>query len=141
METKKSNVRVIVIAAVFIVLAGLLAAAYFLLSEKPVEGDKTINVAVVMKDGTSMTYSINTNKEYLRAAIETDGQIKLSGDESEYGLFLKSVNGVTVSDDPTAQEWWCLTSNGEMLMTGMDTTVIKDGDKYEITFTVGYGEF
>ena len=40
--------------------------------------------------------------------------------------------------DESIQQWWCFTKGGEMLMTGVDTTPIADGEHYEITFTVGW---
>lgn len=142
MDVKKTNVtRIVIIVAVFAVLLAGFVVAYIMLSDKPVEGGKTITVEVIGKDSKSNSYTINTDEEYLRAAINSDGQITLGGDESEFGLFIKTVNGITVSEDPTAQEWWSITKNGEMLMTGIDTTVIMDGEKYEITFMVGYDSF
>ena len=36
------------------------------------------------------------------------------------------------------QEWWCFTKNGETLMTGVDDTMIADGEHYEATLTVGW---
>ena len=142
METKKSNSKgVIIVVAVFVVILVGMIAAYSLLSEKGIAGGKTITVEVITNDGTTQSYTIKTDKEYLRAAIDADGQIKVDGEDSEFGLFMKTVNGVTVSDDPMAQEWWCLTKNGETHMTGIDNTVIADGEKYEITFKVGYDGF
>ena len=49
---------------------------------------------------------------------------------------MTTVNGVTVDD--SKQQWWCFTQDGEMLMTGVDTTPIADGDHFEITLTEGY---
>jgi hypothetical protein len=142
MEEKKTNSKgVIIVVAVFIVLIVGMIAAYSVLSDKTVEGDKTVIVEVILNNGKSQSYTIKTDEEYLRAAIDADGQIKLEGEDSEFGLFIKAVNGFTVSDDPTAQEWWCITKNGETHMMGIDTTVIADGEKYEITLKVGYDEF
>ena len=42
------------------------------------------------------------------------------------------------SADASQQQWWCFTKDGEMLMTGVDDTMIRDGEKYEITFTTGW---
>jgi len=131
--------RIIAVVAVFVVLIVSMIVAYAILSDKAVEGQKTITVKVVMNDGTATNYTIKTTEEFLRGAIDTDGQIKLEGEEGDYGLYLKTVNGVTVNE--TAQEWWCLTKNGETHMYGFDTTVIMDGEQYEITFTVGYDSF
>ena len=33
---------------------------------------------------------------------------------------------------------WCFTKAGEMLMTGVDTTPIADGDHYEIELKTGW---
>ena len=96
-------------------------------------GSKTITVDIVMYDGTT-TKTITTDAEYLRGALEQEKLV--AGDESQYGLFVKTVNGYTVDD--SKQEWWCFTKGGEALFTGVDDTPIADGDKFEITLTVGY---
>ncbi len=96
--------------------------------------DKTITVKVVHKDGTENTLTVNTDADNLRGALEPDGVI--AGDESEYGLFVKTVDGETADD--ANEEWWCITKGGEMLNTGVDDTQIADGESYEFTLTVGY---
>ena len=60
----------------------------------------------------------------------------IAGSESEYGLYVETVDGETANMDN--QEWWCFTKGGEMLMTGVDDTMIADGEQYEATFTVGW---
>lgn len=96
-------------------------------------GSKTITVDIVTDDGTA-TKTITTDAEYLRGALEQEQLV--AGEESQYGLFVKTVNGRTVDD--SKQEWWCFTKDGEALFTGIDDTPIADGDKFEITLTVGY---
>ena len=123
----------------FVVLALVAAAAFVIYDHtqpEPQVGAKTITVQMVY-DSVDKTVTINTDAEYLRGALEE--QELIVGTESEYGLFVKSVNGRT-ADDAT-QEWWCFTKGGETLMTGVDTTPIADGDKFEITLKVGYDEF
>jgi len=101
------------------------------------DGDKHIVVEVVDVDGKSKEYEYDTDEEYLRDVLESAGLI--SGEESEYGLFVKTVDGYTASD--TNQEWWYFSKGGEMLMTGVDTTPVADGDHFEITLKVGYDDF
>ena len=60
----------------------------------------------------------------------------LEGEEGQYGLYVKSVNGITA--DEANQEWWCLTKGGEDVMTGVDMTPVEDGAAYEFTLTVGW---
>lgn len=135
MDAKKNNLKIIIISCV--ILAVLVAAfliVYNIFSEKPVEGQKTITVQVVLADGTSKSYDIKTTAEFLRGALEEKNLV--AGTESQYGLFVLTVDGVTADD--TKQEWWNFTKNGETLLTGIDTTPILDGDHFEITLTVGY---
>lgn len=123
----------------FVVLALVVTASaviYVKTRPETQEGAKTIVVQIAYDDvNTSVT--INTDAEYLRAALEEEGLI--AGDESEYGLFVKTVNGRTVDD--AKQEWWCFTKGGETLMTGVDTTPIADGEVFEATLKVGYDTF
>ena len=70
----------------------------------------------------------------LRQALEE--QKLVEGEESQYGLYVKTVNGVTA--DEAKEEWWCFTKDGEDVMTGVDSTPVADGDHFEITLKTGY---
>lgn len=78
---------------------------------------------------SSETFSLKTDAEYLRQALEEISLIQ--GAESSYGFFITTVNGVTADD--AKREWWRLSKDGEELVTGVDTTPIQDGERYEIT--------
>ena len=131
---KQNKKSVIILSCVLAVLVAAFALIYIMNRPETVIGDKTITVEVILADGTSKEHTINTNAEFLRGAL--DEKKLVAGDESEYGLFVKTVDGVTAND--ANQEWWCFTKNGEQLFTGIDTTPISDGEHYEITLKVGY---
>ncbi len=131
MNSKKT---IIIVAIVLAVLIAAFAVVYTQVIAKPVEGAKSITIDVVGADETVTTTQINTDEEFLRGALEQEGMIE--GLESEYGLFVLTVNGYTADD--ANQEWWAFSKDGEDLMTGVDDTPIMDGDKFEITLTVGY---
>ena len=133
-EQKKSNKKIWLAAAALVVAVAVLLGVYFVTRPAPQQGGKTIAVQVVLLEGEPSDYTIQTDEEYLRGALESIDLIE--GSESEYGLFVTTVNGVTVDD--SKQQWWCFTQDGEMLMTGVDTTPIADGDHFEITLTEGY---
>lgn len=96
---------------------------------------KSIAFTVVHGDGSKKEFPIETTADNLRAALEEQNLI--AGEESEYGLFVKTVDGETVND--ANEEWWCLTDkDGNSTPTGVDDTKIADGDAYTFTFTVGY---
>ncbi len=101
------------------------------------QGAKTITVDIVTPAGettTTKTVTIHTDAEFLRGALDQEKLI--AGDESEYGIYIKTVDGITANE--ANQEWWCITKGGETLFTGADSTPIADGDHFELTLTVGY---
>ncbi len=123
--------------AVLVLIVAVVAAAGIYMATRPAasEGDKSIVVEVVHKDGESKEFTYDTDAEYLRDVLEPAGLI--AGSESEYGMFVETVDGYTA--DSSNEEWWCFTKDGEQLNTGVDTTLVSDGDHFEITLTVGYG--
>ena len=96
--------------------------------------EKLITVTVVVSDTDSRSYEITTDADNLRDAMEAEG--KIEGSESDFGLFITAVDGVTA--DESKQEWWCLTKDGEMWNYGIDSTKIENGDLFELTLTTGY---
>lgn len=122
------------IALAAVALVAILLGAWFAFGPKGEAGRKNIDITVVYGDASTDTFSLTTDAEFLRGALEE--QKLIAGDEAEYGLFVKTVNGVTADD--TKQEWWCFTKGGEEVMTGVDTTPIADGDAFEITLKTGY---
>lgn len=95
-------------------------------------GDKTITVDVIDGDGNVTTFTINTDEEFLRGALEQEKLIE--GEEGAYGIYIKVVNGITADYDVDGA-YWALSKDGEYLMTGADTTPIADGEHYELTYT------
>ena len=117
----------------------LLLLAVFLIWQftrpEPVSGAKTVSLDVVHSDASVNTFTINTDAETLRGALEqVEGLI--AGDDGPYGLMVNTVDGET-ADWSIDQSWWCLTKDGEFLDTGIDSTMIEDGDHYEFTYTIG----
>lgn len=130
MKNKKTTAIVAVILVV-VIAAGIGLYAKF--KPQTEEGAKTITFSVIA-NGETKDFTIKTDAEYLSGALNE--QKLIEGSDSEYGLFVTTVNGIEA--DSAKEEWWCFTKGGEMLMTGVDTTPIADGEKFEATLTVGY---
>lgn len=131
---KQNKKLIVILCCVLVVLIAAFALIWILNRPQGTVGAKAITVEVVFADGTKKEHKINTDAEFLRGALEE--QKMVAGDESDYGLFVKTVDGVTADD--SKQEWWCFTKGGETLYTGVDTTPVADGDHFEITLTVGW---
>ena len=137
MEQKTNNKKTLLYVGIAIVLVALIAvfAIVYGNSIKPAAaGSKTITVQIITGESETVTKTIQTDAEFLRGALEQENLVQ--GDESEFGLFVKTVNGVTV--DEAQQQWWCFTKGGETVNTGVDDTPIADGDTFEITLTPGW---
>ena len=125
-----------IIIAVALLLVLVIGAALIWNANRPEaqEGGKALEVTVVHGDESSKDFSFSTDAENLRTALEE--QKLIEGTESEYGLFVTTVDGETADD--AQQQWWCFSKDGEDLMTGVDDTMIADGEHYEITLKTGW---
>lgn len=132
---KQKNTRKTILAlAVLVVLVAALFGVYRFTRGTAVQGEKTITVDVIHRDGSLKTFEYHTDREYLGETL-TDEKL-VSGDTGPHGIFITSVDGETADD--ANQEWWCITKDHGQLNTSADQTPIADGDKYELTLTVGY---
>ena len=78
-------------------------------------------------DGKETDFTISTDKKTVGEALLDKGLI--AGDESEYGLYVKTVNGVTLDYDKDGM-YWAFYINGEYAQTGVDSTDITAGAEY-----------
>jgi len=131
---KTNKKTLILVCAVLVVLIAAFAIVYTQWLAKPAQGQKELVITTTYADGSTKQINLSTDAEYLRGALEQEGLIE--GEESEFGLYVKTVGGQTANEDN--QEWWCFTKGGEMVVTGVDVTPIEDGDRFEITLTVGW---
>lgn len=135
MKTKKGNClkKIAALAALLIAIAALLGVYRFTRQDSET-GAKTVTIDVIHRDTSVKTFTCRTDREFLGELL-TDESLA-DGEDGPYGLFITTVDGETA--DNTAQEWWCITKDREMLNTSADQTPIADGDKYELTLTTGY---
>ena len=132
-QNKKILAPVLAVAA-FIALAVVLALVWQFTRPAPAAGAQHLTVEVVHKDESTKTFTYDTDAEYLAEVLVAEGLI--SGDESEFGLYVKTVDGETADYD-VDQSWWALSINGEFAQTGVSATPVYDGDAYTWTYTVG----
>ena len=133
-KTKKNQKPVIIAAIVFVVLVVAGLAVWKMTAPEGTVGAKAYTFTVIDAEGAKKTYELTTDEEMLGTALMNEGL--LEGEESQYGLFVKAVDGIVA--DEANQEWWCLTKGGESVMTGVDATPVEDGAAYEFTLTVGW---
>lgn len=77
--------------------------------------------------GKETDFTISTDKKTVGEALLDKGLI--AGDESEYGLYVKTVNGVTLDYDKDGM-YWAFYENGQYASKGVDSTEVTAGAEY-----------
>lgn len=91
------------------------------------EGNTSFTFTVTDAEGKMSSYQINTDKKTVGEALtELD---LIAGDSSEFGLYVKTVNGITVDYDKDGK-YWAFYIDGEYAQSGVDTTDITAGATY-----------
>ena len=91
------------------------------------EGQTTFMFNVIDADGNETAFEIHTDKTTVgEALVELE---LIAGTQEAYGLYVKTVNGVTVDYD-TDGKYWAFYINGEYASTGVDSTEIAEGATY-----------
>lgn len=91
------------------------------------EGKTSFSFSVTYKDGKTDYFTINTDKTTVGAALLELNLI--AGEDSQYGLYVKTVNGETLDYD-TDKMYWAFYENDAYAAAGVDTTEIKAGTTY-----------
>ena len=58
----------------------------------------------------------------------------IDGEQSQFGMYIKKVNGI-VADYDVDQTYWGFTKAEELMLVGVDSAEIADGEQSELTRT------
>ncbi|MCL2425249.1 MAG: DUF4430 domain-containing protein [Oscillospiraceae bacterium] len=98
------------------------------------QGDTVFRFVVTDPDENFNAWDVSTNEETVGAALVAVGLI--SGDDSEWGLMVTEVNGVT-ADFSVNSAFWAFYVDGDFAMAGVDATYIEPGVTYAFVYTIG----
>lgn len=91
-------------------------------------GAHTALITVTIED-KSVVITVKSDKVNLAEMLVESGLVE--GDEGEYGLFIKRVNGVLADYDADGS-YWSLMQSGVPTAAGASSITVKDGDAYEL---------
>ena len=97
-------------------------------------GKTAFSLLIVDQDGAETAVEIHTDEATVGAALLALDLI--AGDTSEYGLYVKTVNGITADYD-VDKTYWGFYIDGEYAMTGVDSTEIVAGTTYTLRVEQG----
>lgn len=95
------------------------------------KGAVSCTLEVVDPDGVKTTVTLKTDKEFLADALLENRIVR--GTEGEYGLFIDTVNGITVDYDKDGK-YWAFYVDGEYATSSASETPVTEGTVY--TFKV-----
>ncbi len=128
------NKKKVIGVVAFIALVIALVVVYMIFKPSAASGAKSITIEVVNSKQETTSYDVKTDAEFLRQAMDETKGLTYSGDESEYGIMLSTVNGET-ADFEKDGAYWSITVNGEYGNNGVDTQPITDGGVYQLVYT------
>ena len=88
---------------------------------------KSFTFTVVDPEGKETVFEITSEKKTVGEALMDEGLI--AGEAGEYGLYVKTVNGLTLDYDKDKM-YWSFYIGDEYGLTGVDMTDITDGGSY-----------
>lgn len=91
------------------------------------DGSTAFTVVTTDLDGKETTFEVRTDAETVGEALLDLGVI--DGEDGDYGLYIKTVNGLTLDYDKDGK-YWAFYIDGEYALTGVDQTEITAGATY-----------
>lgn len=130
-ETPETETAKTTVADGSVEKTGVWATAKHLKDTTVGEGAKTLTVEVKAEDQL-ITLTVKTDEATVGAALLKEDLI--TGDPGDYGLYVKSVNGM-IADYDVDQTYWAFYVDGEYAMSGVDSTAIEEGKTYRLERT------
>ncbi len=128
----KKKTRVLSLILCVLLVAAQLFVTSGCVSNKADENAASENVksfifTSVDADGNTVTVPLASGRETVGEALIEEGLI--SGEDGPYGLYVKTVNGITYDYD-TDGKYWAFYVDGAYAASGVDKTPITQGAAY-----------
>ncbi|NME83947.1 DUF4430 domain-containing protein [Clostridium sp. SM-530-WT-3G] len=128
-----------VIVSLIVIVLGIAALLGYrnVVNRKMNEANGTKEYTFIVRDTDNTfnnEYKFETDESSLGKDLDNRGIIET--DDSGTTRFVTAVDGKKA--DSSKQEWWNLKVNGENSVTGVDDTIINNGDKIEFVLTTGW---
>ena len=126
---KHTNAKQLVSIRVCIVLVAAMALCITGCDKKPQEDavKKSFTFLVVDPEGKETSFQITTSKSTVGEALMDEGLI--SGEEGPYGLYVLTVNGLTLKYEEDGM-YWAFYEGENYAITGVELTPIDESIVY-----------
>ena len=124
---KHSSIRKLLALLGSFVLIAALALTFCGCGRNGKTETKAFQVVVTDLNGQETTFHYTSDAQSVGEALLAEGLIQ--GEQGEYGLYVKTVNGLTLDWEKDGK-FWAFYIDGEFAATGVDQTPITDGSTY-----------
>ena len=128
------NKKLILALAALVAVAAVLLGVYFATRPQGVQGEKTVTVTVVHKDGSEKVFTCQTEEEFLGKVLVNENIVV--GNYGEFGLYFDTADGEK-ADWNVDNGWWQVFIGEEAAITGADQIPIANGDTFKLVYTIG----
>lgn len=91
------------------------------------QGEKKFFFIAEDQEGKETKWEVHSDEDTVGKALMAEGII--DGEDGPYGLYVKTVNGITLDYDKDGL-YWAFYENDEYALTGVDQTEITEGHTY-----------
>lgn len=91
------------------------------------QGEKKFFFVAEDQEGKETKWEVHSDEYTVGKALMAEGIIE--GEDGPYGLYVKTVNGITLDYDKDGL-YWAFYENDEYALTGVDQTEITEGQTY-----------
>lgn len=133
MKEQKSRKGLILGIILLAVLVAVVAVVYFCFRPKTQPGAKNVTIEVIDSSGEKTSYSIKTDAQYLKEAMDDAKGLSYETDATD---MVMTVNGET-ADYSADQAYWAFYVNGEYCNYGIAQQPVADQDQFTIEYTKG----
>ena len=91
------------------------------------QGEKKFFFVAEDQEGKQTKWEVHSDEDTVGKALMAEGIIE--GEDGPYGLYVKTVNGITLDYDKDGL-YWAFYENDEYALTGVDQTKITEGQTY-----------
>lgn len=91
------------------------------------QGEKKFFFIAEDQEGKETKWEVHSDEDTVGKALMAEGIIE--GEDGPYGLYVKTVNGITLDYDKDGL-YWAFYENDEYALTGVDQTEITEGQTY-----------
>ena len=139
MNKQEKQKKYLMIAEIVLSLVVIAFGIFYVVnSPSSSTGSKAVTVTVVNSEGEENEYSTKTDEEYLSGLLyqlEDETDFTMEAEDSDYGIYINSVNG-ELADYDADGAYWAIYVNDEYGMYGADEQVVNDGDEFELRYEV-----